>query len=214
MREYRITFQRRPVLHSAALLALVGAIAFVGCTRDVAAPDDDLRLSNRIANLQDENLVPNDTASNPGAVEPFETWTALDDNLPTEDGLYAWRNRLGLPPTYSQVTLRLTDPTGGTPSPSQRHTLKVKYMVWGNYSTTTPQPTLLFYELLQGSTSIAQKTVSPSGADWVIDSVNVASNLITDYNDLNIRLSLQLKPISDGMDQIQGRVAWARLEIR
>ncbi len=165
--------------------------------------------------LQDENLVPvHPDVSNPGGLEPNPLWSSLDEDTPNDDSDYVFRNRLGLPPTYNEATVELSDPVGN-PNSSQEHTVRVRWKVTGNYSTNSPQPTLLFYTLLEGTTPIASGSVSPSGSYSSGSRVLLTSekNSITNYSALRIRLSLQLKP-AGANDQIQGRVTWARLEIR
>ena len=190
-----------------------GIFVNAGCTRD-ASDVGAVQFERTGTLLQDENLVPEyPDVSNPGDLEPLGSlWPQLDEDIPNDDVDYVWRNRWGLPPVYAQATVNLTDPVGA-PSPSQNHILIVRWKVTGNYSTSSPQPTLLFYELLQGSNRIASKTVFPSGQSYVTDSVGVNGSSITNYAALRIRFSIQLKPAS-ASDEITGRITWARLEIR
>jgi hypothetical protein len=161
-----------------------------------------------------QDLVPVADVSNPGNLEPFgNLWTVVDENPPNDDVDYIWRYRTGLPPTVSGATMRLSSPTS-TPDTSQRNTLKVRLRVDGNYSNNTPQPTYLRYSLqdLSGNT-IMTKTLIPTGNSYITDSVSVDPHSIANYGLLQLYVEMELKPATQ-FDQIQGRLTWARLEIR
>lgn len=201
-----------------AVLALgVGLLATTGCgpdpePRSVLAPPNVARADL----LQSENLVPDFDISNPGNLEPFGSlWSQLDEDIPDENS-YIWRVRFGQPPTSSEATVRLSDLVGPRPDPSQSHWLKVRWKVDGNYSTLTPQPTKLIYSLIHHGTVLATKMVFPSGQNYITDSVGVnplAAN--ESYNDLELFFKMDLKPTSPPVDtRIEGRITWARLEIR
>jgi hypothetical protein len=201
-------------LRSAAVIgvfaAMVGAPA---CATDVADPQAVEFAPGIPTFIQDENLKPDQDWSNPGGW-PSPMWSSIDEDTPNDDTDYINKIRTGLPPTVSAGTVELSDPAA-TPSSSQVHTLKVRWKVIGNYSTSTPQPTLLSYKLLQGDNVIAAGTATPNGSYTTFSKVLLQSEVdsITDYTVLRIKLEVQLKPASD-WDQIEARVTWARLEIR
>lgn len=190
--------------------AMLGTTA---CAPDAAGPDV-VATDVPSFDVQDENLVPNGDYSNPGFLEPYQAlWSSLDEDTPNDDTDYVWRIRSGQPPTISAAEVDLTSPVGGTPSPSQAHTLKVRWKVEGNFSTSTPQPTLLNFKVIDPQNGvIANGTSIPTNNNYVTASTSVDSNQITDWNNLRILLSIQLKP--SGSSQIEARVTWARLEIR
>lgn len=197
----------------AALFTAMFAIA--GCAGDATAPRT-VRPNFSETDVQDEDLVPESDLSNPGNWEPNGSlWAQMDEGSPNDDTDYIYKNRLGLPATTSAATVELTDPVGGTPSSSQALTLKVRWKVTGNYSTTTPLPTILTYTLLEGTTVIATGSLSPSSSYVTGTRALLQSeiNNISNYPALRIKLEATLKPASDP-DQIQARVTWARLEIR
>jgi hypothetical protein len=212
---------RSPRLRMTALALLAGLLATTACAPDPVGPE--LILAPNAARpsilVQNEDLVPYQDWSNPGSWGPGtgSLWTTVDEATPNDDTDYMWRDRFGLPPTNSVAILQLTAPVGGTPSPTQVHTLKVRWKVVGNYSTTTPQPTFLFYRLLEGANGpvIAAGSAVPSGSYATTSTVLLQSevNSITDYNNLQLRLEAQLKPATQ-FDQLEARVTWARLEIR
>jgi hypothetical protein len=191
-----------------AVSALFAAILGNGaCAKDSVSPGF-VKMSNT-ATLVTETLVPYEDVSNPGGFggTAGSLWASLDDATCNDDVDYVYRNRLGLPPTISQATVRLTTPVG-TPSGGF---VKVRWKVIGNYSTFTPYPTSLYYELFQGTTQKAVHTVYPNGSSYVTDSVSAGG--VTGWNGLTIRLTMTLKPASSG-DQIQGRVTCARFEVQ
>lgn len=201
-----------------AVFALgVGLLATTGCAPDpaqsVLAPPNTVRADL----LQSENLVPDFDISNPGGLQPFGAlWKELDEDTPDDDLSHIWRVRIGQPPTSSEATVRLSNPVGPRPDPSQAHTLKVRWKVDGNYSTLTPQPTKLIYSLIHGGTVLATKMVFPSGQNYITDSVSVSPLAANQsYDDLEIFFKMDLKPTSPPVDtRIEGRITWARLEIR
>lgn len=191
-----------------ALSALFAAILGNGaCAKDSVSPAF-VKIGNT-ASLVTQTLVPYQDVSNPGGFggTAGSLWASLDESTCNDDVDYIYRNRLGLPPTISDATVRLTTPVG-TPSSG---IVKVRWKVTGNYSTSTPFPTSLFYELLQGTTRKAAHTVYPNGSSYITDSVGASG--ITNWNGLTIHFQMILKPASSG-DQIQGRVTCARFEVQ
>lgn len=199
----------------ATFALVVGMVWTTACATDAAGPSVELMPGVTSSLLQDENLVPNNDASNPGNLEPFGSlWASLDEDIPNDDTDYIWRYRTGQPPTNSAATVDLTSPVGGTPSASQSHKLRVRWKVVGDYSTSTPQPTLLNFKVVdQTNGVIGSGTSIPTGSNYITDSAVVDPSLITDYATLQIYLNVQLKPAFSS-NQIQARITWARLEIR
>ena len=158
-------------------------------------------------------LVPVSDVSNPGALEPLNNlYAQVDESVANDDVDYIWKNRLGWPFTLSHGTVRLSWPIGGQPSPSQVHTIKLRWKVIGNYQTPY---THLEWRLMQlsgaGNTMVYQGSC-PASSTYVTCSASFPGNVITDYTNLGIELGVALAPATSG-DQIQGRVTWARLEI-
>ena len=197
-----------------AALALATTLATSACTDATGTGSRTLKPGNpNFAVLQDENLVPVSDFSNPGFLEPFGSlWSQLDEDVPNDDTDYIWRYRSGLPPTNSEASVNLSSPSA-IPSPSQTHTLRVRWKVVGNYSNNTPQPTMLTFQLIDVTNGVVGTGTSiPTGNNYIDVSTTANPNLITDYNALRVRLNVQLKPV--GTNQIQARITWVRLEIR
>jgi hypothetical protein len=57
------------------------------------------------------------------------------------------------------------------------------------------------------------KTLIPTGNSYITDSVSVDPHSIANYGLLQLYVEMELKPATQ-FDQIQGRLTWARLEIR
>jgi hypothetical protein len=200
-----------------AVLALAGMLSATACATDPIGPESQGLSpgSGRYGVLQDENLVPiNPDYANPGNLEPYGSlWSVVNETVPNDDVNYIWRYRTGLPPTNSEATLRLSAPVG-TPSPSQSHTLKVRWKVVGNYSNNTPQPTSLTIQLIDRTNGVVGNGTSiPTGNDYIDVNVSMNTSLITDYANLLVRLNIQLTPATQ-YEQIQARITWVRLEIR
>jgi len=199
------------------MLFVTGLVATTACATDPIGPESRLAPKTpSLSILSNEDLVPNQDWSNPGSWSSSPLWSNMDEATPNDDTDYISRIRIGLPPTNSVAIVNLSDPVG-TPSPSQVHTLKVRWKVIGNYSTTTPQPTLLSFRLLAGggTGTIAASAAVPSSSYVTTSYTLIQSevNSITNYNDLQLYLEAQLKPAT-GSNQIEARVTWARLEIR
>ena len=177
------------------------------CAKDSVSPGF-VKIGNT-ASLVTQTLVPYLDESNPGGFggTAGSLWASLDESTCNDDVDYIHKSRLGLPATINNATVRLTSPVG-TPSSG---IVRVRWKVTGNYSTSTPLPTLLFYEVLQGTTQKAARTVFPNGSSYVSDSVGVSG--ITNWNGLNIHFQMILKP-ANAWDQIQGRVTCASIEVQ
>jgi len=208
---------RNAVIRVAVFALLGGLLGTTACASDTSGPESRVDFLPVVPShvIQDENLVPNYDYSNPGFLEPYGTLSqSLDEDTPNDDTDYIWRYRSGQPPTNSAAEVDLTDPVGDTPSPTQTHTLKVRWKVVGDYSTSTPQPTLLNFKLVDNQNGvIASGTSIPTGNDYITASTGVNVGQISDYRALRIYLNVQLKPLYTS-NQIQARITWARLEIR
>jgi hypothetical protein len=203
-----------------AILALAGMLGSTACATDSIAPESRAVApgSPHYTILQNEDLVPSWDYSNSNLYfEAFggsgSLWSTVDEAIPNDDTDYMYRFRTGLPPSNHQAELSLTPPTG-TPSPSQSHTLRVRWKVVGDYSNNTPQPTMLTISLIDVANGVIMNQISiPTGNNYI--DVTLAGNgaSITDYNQLRVRLNLWLKP-STAFNQIQARITSVRLEIR
>lgn len=135
-------------LRNVTSIVFAGIVFAVGCAPEPTVPQGHERpkigASSRVLLIQDEDLVPNGDDSNPGVWEPFVNYWSVLDDIDNDDTDYIFRNRLGLPPTTNAITVNLSNPVT-EPSPSQVHTIKVRWKVVGNYSTLTPQATGLIF---------------------------------------------------------------------
>lgn len=194
-----------------AVLALVaGLLANSSCARDTSGPE--LVPLRSTANLLAQDLAPNQDVSNPGSWESTTAglWSSMDEVTPNDDSDYAYRNHWGTEPIYAQATVQFTNPVEA-PDPSQTVWLKVRCKFLGNYSTNTPQPTLLHYELFEGTKKLGSGTIWPS-TSYVTDSISFSASA-SHWNWITLRLSAQLKAATD-FDMVTARVTWATLQIR
>jgi len=190
------------------LFAIASAAAALACSEGGTSPGASLTPIDRQANVLYQYLVPISDVSNPGSWGPTPLWQGIDESPTANDADYIERIHWGdTQPIYAQSTVRLTT---ASPDSAAWCKLFVRYRFSGNYSTTTPQPTLLYVQLFSGSTVVDQRTMWPS-TSYVTDSSMAALGwTVTHSGGLTVRFSAQLKAQTQ-FDQISARVSQAVL---